>query len=306
MVPAQPVGQPEDERRPDDHGEQREQRQHQPAVHGMHQGRGQMAGRAQAAAEQAGRSGRGGDHPQDPQRSGVGAGRVAVGDHTRPVQFIVGPEQRDPVTRPDRVIPARADHHVAAVGRQHRDRGQGPVDLTEGARAGGHGPRGGEPLAGQPDLLDPGAHAGFRDRRGGQPGHVQHGHLDPGTGPADGRVAELDHHPHIGAQFPGQQGRLQRVQVILQRADDRRGAGQPGFGEDLRGPGTAGDVRHPPADEAADQPHVRIVVHDHRRDPGEVQLLNDPQANPVQPADDHVAVPARVFACHPAHYSYAA
>jgi hypothetical protein len=43
-----------------------------------------------------------------------------------------------------------------------------------------------------------------------------------------------------------------------------------------------------------------VVVDDDGRDPGQVELLDDAQADAVQAAHDHVALPVRISAGHPA------
>ena len=237
--------------------------------------------------------------PRGPRAAPRGRWAMAMRDHPGGVQLVRGPEQRHAVPGRDPMITAGADHHVAAVRGQHGDRGQRPVELAQRASARGDGPGGGEPLGGQPDLLDAGAQAGFRDRRGGQPGHVEHRDRDPGQRPAHGRVAELDHDPHVGAQFPGQQGRLQRAEIVFLGADHRLRPGQPGLGQGLGRPRTARDVRDAPADEVAGQPQVRVIVDDDGGHAGGVEQLDDPQAHAVQAADDHVPAPARVRPSHP-------
>ena len=255
---------------------------------------------AQAAGEPAGRAGGGGQHPEGAERAGPDTRCMAMRDHPGGVQLVRGPEQRHAIPRRDPVITAGTDHHVAAIRGQHGDRGQRPVQFAQRGGGGRHGPGGGEPLGGQPDLLDAGAQAGFGDRRRGQPGHVEHRDRDPGQRPAHGRVAELDHDPHIGAQFPGQQGGLQRGEIVFLGADHRLGPVQPGLGQGLRRPRTARDMRDAPAGQGAGQPRVRVVVDDDGRHAGGVEQLDDAQAHAVQPADDHVPAPARVRPSHPA------
>ena len=76
------------------------------------------------------------------------------------------------------------------------------------------------------------------------------------------------------------------------------GGGQPGTRQGLRGPRAVGDMRHPPADEGPRQPRVRVIVDDHRRDPGQAQLLGNAQADPAQTADDDMPAPVRVRSRH--------
>ena len=105
-------------------------------------------------------------------------------------------------------------------------------------------------------------------------------------------------HPHVLAELAGQQRRLQRVQVVMVHADDRGGPGQPGLREGLRGPRAAGDVRHSPAGKRPRQARIRVIVDDHRRDPGQAQLLDNAQADPPEPANDHMPAPVSVRSRH--------
>ena len=50
---------------------------------------------------------------------------------------------------------------------------------------------------------------------------------------------------------------------------DGGGPRQPGAGEGLRGARARADMRNAPAGQDVRQPHIRVVVHDHRRDPGQ-------------------------------------
>ena len=90
MVPAQPVGQPQDHRGRDDHAEQREQRGDQAAVHGLQQGGGQVPRGAHAAGEPARRAGGGGQPPAGPERTGPDTQCMAMRDHPGGVQFPSG------------------------------------------------------------------------------------------------------------------------------------------------------------------------------------------------------------------------
>ncbi|HEY4464466.1 MAG TPA: hypothetical protein VGN41_17500, partial [Streptosporangiaceae bacterium] len=162
------------------------------------------------------------------------------------MQFLRRREHRHPVAARDRVVPARADHDVAPAGGQDSHRGQRPVQLAQAGRPRRRRPGGEEPLTVQHDLLRTGLEAGFGDGRGGQSGHVQHRDLDLGQGPADGRVGQLHDHLQIGPLLAGEQDRLQRVQVVLEDADEGGRAGQPGFGQRRGGPGTARDQRDAP------------------------------------------------------------
>jgi len=73
---------------------------------------------------------------------------------------------------------------------------------------------------------------------------------------------------------------------------------KPGLREGLRGPRAAGDVRHSPADERPRQARIRVIVDDHRRDPGQAQLLDNAQADPPEPANDHMPAPVSVRSRH--------
>jgi hypothetical protein len=242
------------------------------------------------------------DQEVDALRRAVRPGVSGIADlraHSGRAEFLRRREQRHPVAFRHRVVPAGADDHVASAGGQDRHRGQRPVQVPQAGRPRRRRSRNEEPLTVEHDLLRARLEARFRDGRGRQSGHVQHRDLDLGQGPAHGRVGQLDDHAHVGAQLAGQQDRLQRVQVVLEDADERGRAGQPGLGQRRGRPGTARDQRNAPPGELPDQPHVRVVVHDHRRDAGEVQLLDDTQADTVQAAHDHVPAPVRVPARHP-------
>jgi hypothetical protein len=104
----------------------------------------------------------------------------------------------------------------------------------------------------------------------------------------------LHDHPHVVAELADQQRRLQRVQVVLVHADDGCRAVEPGTGEGFRGARARADMRHAPAGQDARQPDVRVVVHDHRRHPGQAEFLDDAKTEAAQPADDHVPAPVRI------------
>jgi len=213
-------------------------------------------------------------------------------------QFLRRADQRDLVPRRDLEVTAGADLHVAAVGRDDGDRRQRPVQLTEAARPRHDNPRRDKEFSGQPDLPRGRAQARLHDRRSRQPRGIQHRHPDLGQRPAHGRVSQLHDHPDIRPELTGQQRSFQRIQVVLLYADHRRGTGQAGLREVFRQPRAADDMRHAPAGQDRGQPHVRIVVDDHRRDPGQAQLLHDAQSDTAKSADDHMSAPVRINTRH--------
>jgi len=266
----------------DQHDEQRGQRGRHPPV-----GRCAQQGQQQVP-----------DPPRGAGRPGVR--RVAdLAADPGGAELVRGREQRHPVPGGHLVVAAGADHHVLVPGGQDRDRGQRAVQLPQAGAARGRGASGQEPLTVQRDLPGAGLQARLGDGRGGQARDVEHGHVDPGQGPADGGVGQLDDHPDVGSQLTGQQGRFQRLQVIFQDADHSGRAGQPRLGQHRSGPGAGLDVRDAPACELAGQGGIRVVVDDDGRDPGQVELLDDAQADAVQAAHDHVALPVRISAGHP-------
>ena len=57
-------------------------------------------------------------------------------------------------------------------------------------------------------------------------------------------------------------------------------------------------MRHTPAGEDPGQAHVGVVVDDHRRDPGQAQLLHDAEPDAPKPADDHMPAPVPIRTRH--------
>ena len=103
-------------------------------------------------------------------------------------------------------------------------------------------------------------------------------------------VAELDDDPHVGAQLTGQQRRLQGHQVVVEGADDGGRAGQARVGQGGGRPGTGREVRDAPAGQLAGERRIRVVVDDHGGHAGQVELLDDTQADAAQAAHDDVAL----------------
>ncbi len=112
-------------------------------------------------------------------------------------------------------------------------------------------------------------------------------------------LAELDDDPHVGAQLTGQQRRFQGQQVVVEGADDGGRAGQARVGQRGGRPGTGREVRDAPPGQLAGERRIRVVVDDHGGHAGQVELLDDTQADTAQAAHDHVPSPVRVAARHP-------
>ena len=134
------------------------------------------------------------------------------------------------------------------------------------------------------------AKADLDDGRGGERGDVQHAslahHLRERV--PDLRVGHADDQPHVGAEPAHEQGGLERGEVVVGKADDGAGGGQPGFGQCLAEP--AADQRHVPLLEQSFGDGARFGdrVDDHDLGARREQLLDRAQCGVVHAAHHDV------------------
>ena len=123
-----------------------------------------------------------------------------------------------------------------------------------------------------------------------RPGHVQHGARTVAVGhrAADRLIAQLRDDPHVGPHFPCHQGDLEIGQVVVDDAQHRPGLEDAGHRERLRRTSERGDRGDTPPDGDRQLGLVGVLLQHGDRLTGAVQLLDDPQTDPAQPADDHM------------------
>ena len=204
-------------------------------------------------------------------------------------QVRVGPEDADPVAGKNGMVPPRAD--LDRRRRWHHGDGyQVAVDRAEGARPGHHGLGHREVFAPQIQVEMTPAQAGLDQRRRGQRGHVERGARrdQPTDRGSDRGVGHLQDDADVGVQIADDQGRLQVAQVAVLDRDHGSCPVQAGVDQNLRQPGHLLDVGHAPPFEDRQQAVIGVVVDDHHGDIRAAQHLDDPQAQRVQPTDDHV------------------
>ncbi len=130
----------------------------------------------------------------------------------------------------------------------------------------------------------------------GQSGHVQHGTRTVAVGhrAPDRLIAQLRDDPHVRPHFPCHQGNLEIGQVIVDDAEDRPCLEDAGHREGLRRTAERRDGGDTPPERDRELGLVGVLLEHGDRHPGAVQLLDDPQTDAAQPADDHVPGRARV------------
>ena len=272
------VGEPQDDRRDDQHRQREHQGDHHRAVGPLGERAAHppqvLAHRAAALLRRPLRLGR--------------VGQLRVGE------FLGLAEQRHPVAGRDAEVPPRADDQLA-VRPHHPDRDEVPEQLAQGAGAADPDLRRDEALLPQHHVVRAAVHAGVDHRGREEPRHVQR---RPLAGrlfhrPADGRVVEVGDDLDVGAQIPRHQRRLDVPQVAAAGADDRPRPRQPGPPQLLLQRPARADVGAAPAFDPRGVRRGGVVVDDRHRHPGRAQLLHRAQPDPLEAADDHVAAPVR-------------
>jgi hypothetical protein len=222
-------------------------------------------------------------------RPSDGGGGSQVGLH----QLTWRTEHGDHVARGHLLVPPRCDLDHRGAGPHHGQGDQVAVQASQRAGPGAAVLANPECRPLQAQVVGPLVQAGLDEGRGGQSGHVEHvSHPDDvAQGPAHRRVGDLRHHPEVGSQVVGHQGTFQGPEVVPVDADDRHRLHHPGSGQHLGQPRRPPHEPHAPVVEQAEQPVVGVVIDHHDRRARTGQLLDDPDAQRVQPTDDDV--PAR-------------
>ncbi len=210
-----------------------------------------------------------------------------------PAQLLGGAEHGDPVPDRHHVVASRAGHRGRPVGRHHGHGGQGPEQCPQRRIPLHLDLAGHEPGAPQLDLEGIAAQTGLDDGGCGQRGHVEHGagSGDLGDRRSHGGIGQLHHHPDVGPQLADEQGGLQGLDLGALGTDDGPGPGQPRLFEDAADPGIAHDEGDVPRLDHPDQTRIGLVFDHHHLHPGLVELLDHPQTDALEAADDDVALP---------------
>ena len=235
--------------------------------------------------------------PQDAQRTRASLGRRGVTTpalaQSRLLHLVGAAEHPHAVAPVHGMVAARAHHQIAAADRSYSHRSKIREQLAQGrVRCDGH--LGDDQLLSiQVETVGILAHTGLDHRRREQARHVQYaaGARNSFHAPSDRWIVEIHDHLRVGAQFTDEQGGLQSAQVVALNARDRRRSGKARLFERLRGTRAHVKMGHPELLRHTRQQRIWVVVDDHDRRPGGMQLLDDTQSHTAQSTHDHVSRP---------------
>ena len=100
----------------------------------------------------------------------------------------------------------------------------------------------------------------------------------------------MDDDGEVRPQFLDAEGGLEGVDLVDLDADHRGGTRQAGLLESLAPVGVAPDVGDAPVVQGPGEAGVGVVVDHDDRGAAQGELLHGPQADALEPADDHVPV----------------